>query len=213
MRLANLITNASRRSKCNPSAECTTTAFAVTVLPLQATVFSSSCNGEVCAWNLSAKNCTAKIKAHDGFVRGPLLSPFLLLSLLLLHTSFVVFLLLRFKLSVFVWWACCWSNYTGKNASSRRKNGTNLRGGHVYGLCLGHLLCTLGLAISPLDAFLVSGGDDKRIKQWRIPPRSSLSDLDVQAAGALQCDEGLLAQLQDTDTVHKRGLDPQVREF
>ncbi|CDI81138.1 WD domain, G-beta repeat-containing protein, putative, partial [Eimeria acervulina] len=32
-------------------------------------IFSSSCNGEICAWNLATKICTAKIKAHDGFVR------------------------------------------------------------------------------------------------------------------------------------------------
>ncbi|OEH78641.1 wd g-beta repeat-containing protein [Cyclospora cayetanensis] len=101
----------------------------------KATIFSSSCNGEICAWNLAGKSCTAHIKAHEGFVRG--------------------------------------------------------------------------LAISPRDAFLISGGDDKKIKQWRIPPRSRLSELDCEAAERLQTDEGLLERLQGTELVHKRGIDPE----
>ena len=67
-----------------------------------------------------------------------------------------------------------------------------------------------GLAISPRDAFLLSGGDDRRIKQWRIPPRSCLSSLDVESAETLQADEGLLAQMEETGIVNKRGIDPEV---
>ncbi|KAL8272058.1 hypothetical protein Esti_003993 [Eimeria stiedai] len=100
-----------------------------------AVVFSSSCNGEVCSWDLASRRCTAYIKGHEGFVRG--------------------------------------------------------------------------LAVSPMDAFLISGGDDRKIKQWRIPPRSSLSDLDVEAAETLQADEALMAQLEETGTVNRRGLDPE----
>lgn len=100
-----------------------------------AVVFSSSCNGEVCSWDLAGRRCTAHLKAHDGFVRG--------------------------------------------------------------------------LAVSPKDAFLLSGGDDRKIKQWSIPPRSSLSSLDVEAAETLQADEDLMAQLEETGAVHKRGINPE----
>ena len=66
------------------------------LLLLQASVFSSSCNGEVCAWDLATNSCTAYIKAHDGFVRGPLLLlllPLWLLLLLLLLLSLLISLL------------------------------------------------------------------------------------------------------------------------
>ncbi|KAL8440169.1 hypothetical protein Efla_003534 [Eimeria flavescens] len=66
-----------------------------------------------------------------------------------------------------------------------------------------------GLAVSPKDAFLISGGDDRKIKQWRLPPRSSLSLLDVEAAVTLQADEELMRQMEETGTVNKRGIDPE----
>ncbi|KAL8427480.1 hypothetical protein ACSSS7_007720 [Eimeria intestinalis] len=73
---------------------------------------------------------------------------------------------------------------------------------------VGAVLC-LGLGVSPSDAFLITGGDDRKIKQWRIPPRSSLSSLDVEAAETLQADEALMAQMEETGTINKRGLDPE----
>ncbi|CDJ39149.1 WD domain, G-beta repeat-containing protein, putative [Eimeria tenella] len=99
-----------------------------------AVIFSSSCNGEVCAWNLAAKKCTANIKAHDGFARG--------------------------------------------------------------------------LAVGPGDSFLLSCGDDKKIKQFKIKRESYLSLWDAEAAAELQRDEGLLQQLPAKNQLTCSGLDP-----
>ena len=64
--------------------------------------------------------------------------------------------------------------------------------------------------MSPFDAFLISGGDDKKIKQFKIPARSSLFNLDAEEAAMLQRDDGLLKQLHTTETLNMRGLEPQV---